>query len=90
LSSNAKRVDHRTCRDRTEQRNKAFDAQMSVITDAYMDWTFQNADRDNPLPDPAPSPNDGEFPVRVINLFCKYSFFVTVFYLLIDKFHSYA
>jgi hypothetical protein len=82
-------VDHRTRRDRTEQRNKAFDAQMPVLVDAYMDWTVQNADRDNPLPDPTPSPNDGEYSVRVINLFGKYNLFITLFYLLMDYFYSY-
>ena len=77
--SNTKRVDHRTRRDRTEQRNNAFNAQMSVLTDAYMDWTIQHEDRDNPLPDPPPSINDGELSVRVINLFSEYEYFVAAF-----------
>ena len=68
---NIHRVDHRTRRDRTEKRNEAFNKQMPAIVDAYMDWSLQYADRDNPLPDPEPSPNDGVWPVRVINLFSE-------------------
>jgi hypothetical protein len=63
---------------------------MPVLTDAYMDWTLQHAERDNPLPDPAPSPNDGEFSVRVINLFSKHTSFITRFYSLIFNFNSYT
>jgi hypothetical protein len=44
---------------------------MPAITNAYMDWTVQYADRNNPDSDPPPSPNDGEWPVRVINLFSE-------------------
>lgn len=90
LSSNSQRVDHRTRRDRTEQRNKAFDAQMPVLTDAYMDWTVQHAERDNPLPDPPPSPNDGEWSVRVINLFSEHTSFINIFYSLTYNPNSYA
>ncbi|KIM78404.1 hypothetical protein PILCRDRAFT_11120 [Piloderma croceum F 1598] len=39
--------------------------------DAYMDWGLQYADRDKPLPDPEPSPNDGAWPVCIINLFSE-------------------
>ena len=42
---------------------------MPALVDAYMDWSLQYADRDNPLPDPTPSPNDGAWSVRVIDLF---------------------
>ena len=44
---------------------------MPAIVDAYMDWGLQHADRDNPLPDPEPSPNDGAWPVRVVDLFSE-------------------
>jgi hypothetical protein len=68
---NIHRVDHRTRRDRTEKRNEAFNKQMPAIIDAYMDWSLQYADRDNPLPDPELSPDDGAWPVRVIDLFSE-------------------
>ena len=90
LSSNSQCVDHRTRRDRTEQRNKAFDAQMPVLTDAYMDWTVQHAERDNPLPDIPPSPNDGEWSVWVINLFSEHTLFINIFYSLTYNPNSYT
>jgi len=63
---------------------------MPVLTDAYMDWTVQHTERDNPLPDPAPSPNDGELLVRVINIFSKHVLFITVFSSLTVGFNSYT
>jgi hypothetical protein len=51
---------------------------MPVLTDAYMDWTAQHAERDNPLPYPAPSPNDGEWTVRVVNLFSKHALLLQI------------
>ena len=42
---------------------------MPALVDAYMDWSLQYADRDNPLPDPTLSPNDSAWSVRVIDLF---------------------
>jgi hypothetical protein len=66
---NIHRIDHCTRRDQTERRNEVFDRQMPALVDAYMDWSLQYADRDNPLPDPTPSPNDGAWSVRVIDLF---------------------
>ena len=83
-------MDHRTRRDRTEQQNKAFNAQMPVLTDAYMDWTVQHAERDNPLPDAEPSPNDGKWVVRVINLFSKHTIFITAFSSLTINPNSYT
>jgi hypothetical protein len=68
---NIHRVDHRTRCDRTEKRNEAFDKQMLALVDAYMDWSLQYADRENPLPDPTPSPNNGMCSVRVVDLFSE-------------------
>ena len=44
---------------------------MPALVDTYMDWSLQYADRENLLPDPAPSPNDGMCSVRVIDLFSE-------------------
>jgi len=63
---------------------------MPVLTDAYLDWTVQHMERDNPLPDAEPSPNDGEWPVRVINLFSKHTILITGFSSLIINFNSYT
>jgi hypothetical protein len=62
---------------------------MPVLTDAYMDWTMEHTERDNPLPDAKPSPNNGKWPVRVINLFSKHPIFITGFSLLTINYNSY-
>jgi hypothetical protein len=40
------RIDHRTRRDRTERRNKAFDKQMDALIDAYMVWSLASSNRE--------------------------------------------
>jgi hypothetical protein len=40
------RIDHRTRRDRAERRDKAFDAQMEALVDAYMAWSFANTNKE--------------------------------------------
>lgn len=40
------RIDRQTRQDRTERRNKAFDAQMEALMDGYMAWSFANTNRE--------------------------------------------
>lgn len=71
------RIDHRTRRDRTERRNKAFDFQMYALTDAYMAWSlassnkegagFYNGTTDQHLPADA-----GMVTVKVVDVYSMY------------------
>ena len=42
-----RRKDHRTRRDRVLRRNDAFRQQLPVLTEAYLNWSHERAQKDN-------------------------------------------
>ena len=64
-----KRVDHRTRRDRQENRNKDFRMQMSALADSYMAWDMHRADGAGPTPE---QDSCGSYAIRIVDLFSKH------------------
>ena len=58
-------IDHRTRRDRTECRDRAFDEQIDACAEAYMDW---NSGDSNGMEDPLPA-DSGSSTIKVAGIY---------------------
>lgn len=63
-------MDHRTRRNREDNRNKDFAAQMGAFTDTYMAWDMHRANGGTPPPE---QDSSGGYPIHIVDVFGEYA-----------------